>query len=507
MSAPDRAIAWAVIVLFLVVSCGKAEPMVTVVPPTDTPSPPGMPVLPTATQTVVAVSPTTTTVPPTNTPLPPTATPGNSSPVVSDIADQIIAEGRAFKRIALGDYVSDADNADDEMVWSYAGNVHLTVIVRNQRATIILPDREWNGSETIQFEACDPEGLCDAMDVVFTVTAENDAPVVYDIVEQIIAGGETFAAITLDDFVRDVDHSIEEIAWGYSESVDLAVSIIDHIATVTVPDVDWRGSEAIRFEVCDPEGLCDATEVVFTVAAESGVVITYIGNEGFLIAGGETRILVDALHRYKMPPTYIRLMENALPPFDGIDLVLVTHSHHDHFDPLTAGRHLVNNPQAILVSTEETVDKLRSVFPGFHEIQERIRGVQLEEGSSMQATVNDIEVEMMYLPHSGSPNLGFLFSVEGIRLFHMGDSEETSLSYFQAYQLPGKEIDVVFIPYWYLTEDEAYSHSIVVEGIQAKQVVPMHFDEANSGIMLRRIRPDFPQAVLFHTKMASWVIR
>ncbi|MBU8935030.1 MAG: hypothetical protein KOO62_13670, partial [candidate division Zixibacteria bacterium] len=50
-----------------------------------------------------------------------------TAPVVTDIPDQTIAEGGSFATINLDDYVSDADHTDAEMVWTYSGNIELTV--------------------------------------------------------------------------------------------------------------------------------------------------------------------------------------------------------------------------------------------------------------------------------------------------------------------------------------------------------------------------------------------
>ena len=72
-----RVIATVMIVLTLVVGCGKAEPTVTLVPPTNTPVPP------TATPANTTVPPTSTPIPPTPEP-PPTATPAAEPGVTTD---------------------------------------------------------------------------------------------------------------------------------------------------------------------------------------------------------------------------------------------------------------------------------------------------------------------------------------------------------------------------------------------------------------------------------------
>ena len=100
-----------------------------------------------------------------------TVTPVNVAPVVSDIPGQTVAEGGTFVTISLDDYVSDVDNTDAEMTWTYSGDTDLTVTIVGRVATIGIPGGDWNGSETITFTATDPGGESDSDDATFTVTA------------------------------------------------------------------------------------------------------------------------------------------------------------------------------------------------------------------------------------------------------------------------------------------------------------------------------------------------
>ncbi len=154
-------------------------------------------------------------------------------------------------------------------------------------------------------------------------------------------------------------------------------------------------------------------------ADEPGIETTYICNEGFLIVSSDKKILVDALFEGHpdygtIPPERRALMEKALPPFDEVDLVLVTHDHSDHFEWNVARKHLENNPQAILVSTEEATTELRELFP------DRVKAVNLEEGERAQFTLNEIELEAVGLVHT-VPHVGFIFTVDGKRFLHIGD--------------------------------------------------------------------------------------
>ncbi|MCP4566472.1 MAG: hypothetical protein GY841_02695, partial [FCB group bacterium] len=79
-----------------------------------------------------------------------------TAPVVTDIPDQTIDEGSTFTTINLDDYVSDVEDADADMVWTYTGNSALTVDITARVATITIPGTDWNGAETVTFKATDP---------------------------------------------------------------------------------------------------------------------------------------------------------------------------------------------------------------------------------------------------------------------------------------------------------------------------------------------------------------
>ncbi len=191
----------------------------------------------------------------------------NNPPVVSNIPGGNIFEGGTFSQINLSDYVNDPDHSDPEISWNYSGNSELLVSINPSRiATITVPDSEWNGSEIITFTATDPEGLFDSDTATFNVIAVNDPPVVSNIPDQTINEGQNFTQINLDDYVTDVDNSDDQISWLYSGNIELTVSIVHKIATVTTPGPTWSGSEVITFTASDPGEETDSDDVTFTVS-------------------------------------------------------------------------------------------------------------------------------------------------------------------------------------------------------------------------------------------------
>ena len=198
-----------------------------------------------------------------------TVTAVNDAPVVTDIPNQTIAEGATFATISLDDYVSDVDNTDAEMTWTYSGNTALTVSID---AAGWPPSPSPMLTGTVRRPS--PSGppirvlLYDEDAATFTVTAVNDAPVVSDIPNQTIAEGATFTTITLDDYVIDVDNTDAQMTWTYSgNTAAYRQHRRNRVATITIPSSDWNGSETITFRATDPGTLYDEDGAAFTVEA------------------------------------------------------------------------------------------------------------------------------------------------------------------------------------------------------------------------------------------------
>ncbi|MDZ7263012.1 MAG: PKD domain-containing protein [candidate division KSB1 bacterium] len=83
----------------------------------------------------------------------------NDPPIVTQIPDQTILPGGTFAAIKLDEYVFDADNQKEELVWSAFGAIQLQVQIINRIATVVVPNPDWLGQETIIFYAKDPWGL------------------------------------------------------------------------------------------------------------------------------------------------------------------------------------------------------------------------------------------------------------------------------------------------------------------------------------------------------------
>ena len=183
---------------------------------------------------------------------------------VQNIPDQTIDEKQEFAPIQLGQYVKDPDHRIEMLKWAVSGAKDLKVSVSGGVATIRIPNKLWNGSESIKFKATDPEGASADCEAMFTVNSVNDLPkFIRPIPNQNINEKQQFTKIKLDDFVKDEDHKNSELSWDVEvkhqgpmpEMGTLNVTIDDqHVATVEIPDPSWNGNTVATFTVTDPEG-------------------------------------------------------------------------------------------------------------------------------------------------------------------------------------------------------------------------------------------------------------
>ena len=107
--------------------------------------------------------------------------------------------------------------------------------------------------------------MLDAYENEEYIVIDNNAPIVDDIHNYVIAEGESFTSINLDNHVEDVEDPDSMISWSASGNSDLIVSIVNQIANIAAPNSDWTGSETITFTATDTGGLSDSDASSFTI--------------------------------------------------------------------------------------------------------------------------------------------------------------------------------------------------------------------------------------------------
>jgi L-ascorbate metabolism protein UlaG (beta-lactamase superfamily) len=244
----------------------------------------------------------------------------------------------------------------------------------------------------------------------------------------------------------------------------------------------------------------------------NGVRLTFVGNAGFLITINDKKILIDALFSgfsgaYILPREIQDKLALGQPPFDGIDLILTTHSHGDHFDASLVRRFLRNNPAAVFASTPQAAALL-------NDFSNRVITFTPTKNKTVHKDIQGVHVEAVYLSH-GAPasgeteifNFGYLVTINGIKLFHTGDIDISQFSFdeFRALQLPEKKIALAFIQHFYLTAAPA-ERTFIQEGIAARYIIPMHYHYTVPPMNPESVLRNYPDAILFKAELENWVM-
>ena len=239
------------------------------------------------------------------------------------------------------------------------------------------------------------------------------------------------------------------------------------------------------------------------------VEITYIANEGVLISSDGKQVLIDGLHREyepdyaSLPPADREKIETAKAPFDKIDLILVSHRHLDHFHPESIGLHLQHNPRATLVSSQQVIEEVEKNFKNYQAINARVTAATPPWKEKVAMKVAGIEFEILRLSHGTErhatiQNLGHVIKLGGKKLLHVGDAD-TAIENFEKFNLDEQQIDIAFIPFWFLLGTEG--QTIVRDHIKPKQIIAVHISPGESEKTITQMKQLFPGAVAFTTML------
>ena len=181
--------------------------------------------------------------------------------------------------------------------------------------------------------------------------------------------------------------------------------------------------------------------------------ITLIGNEGFRLRAGETRIFIDAFF-HPFGEEAERLAWRAAD-IRQADLILVTHAHYDHFDA-DAVVDVATRTGARVIGPRAVVRAIgrRLAADAMIELEPELVG-RGAVAASVRHALPQATVTAYRTFHSRDHN-SYLIEAGGVRLFHDGDNEDTR-------RLPVAElgrVDALLIGPWQGSDWVAFIHQL-----------------------------------------------
>ncbi|MBW7989791.1 MAG: MBL fold metallo-hydrolase [Planctomycetes bacterium] len=234
------------------------------------------------------------------------------------------------------------------------------------------------------------------------------------------------------------------------------------------------------------------SEINKTQVESGGLQIWWTGQEGFVFKSRGQIIYIDPyLSSYAermtrgKPNEHIRIKPAPMKPDDvnNADIVLCSHDHADHIDPEGIPIIAAASPGAHFVVPECA----RETMLGFGIDDERIHTMKGDDELRLKEihihAVPAKHEEFDKHPQKGYPYLSYVINIDGVSLFHAGDTIPYN---GQVERLKQHRIDLAFVP---INGRDELRHKLDLEGnftceeairfaldINAGLTIPMHYD-------------------------------
>lgn len=187
------------------------------------------------------------------------------------------------------------------------------------------------------------------------------------------------------------------------------------------------------------------TEVTPKLLKPDEIKITWFGHSMFLIQSNEVSIVNDPFNSsigYKFPEI-------------TCDIVTVSHNHYDHNNYDSLGGNLE-------ILKEAGINTIKNItFEGISSYHDNARGAK------------------------NGPNVIFIWKIKEIKIAHLGDYGEDSLSPEQSFALEGT--DVLFIPVGGMYTIDGKQAQKMIEQIKLRIAFPIHYKTSDCNIALNSL--------------------
>ncbi len=193
---------------------------------------------------------------------------------------------------------TDLDLVDTKTFVGFLGDtsgLHGTLSGTPEGVVTFVPDANWHGSFTVNYQMEDGDGAADSATITITVNAVNDNPVAGDITTS--TDEDTAVGVDVSGFIGDVDIATD------GDSLTVTVETGDRPAhggvTVTgtnityTPAANWNGTDSFVYTVTDSHGAKDTGTVTVTVAAVNDAPVA---DSDSTTTNEDTAVTVDVLN-------------------------------------------------------------------------------------------------------------------------------------------------------------------------------------------------------------------
>ena len=247
----------------------------------------------------------------------------------------------------------------------------------------------------------------------------------------------------------------------------------------------------------DGDGIGDACDGV-----DPKVKVTFIANEGVMIEFEDQKVMIDGINVFGnlggwVSPTNAQLLaiENGEPPYDDIDVIMVTHNHGDHYANSAIQNYLTDHPNTKLIVPT-------TVAPNFSGFTSQLVDFDVNKFERISLIVNSISVDVLEIEHfdqfgfdfSGEESLAYIVTMNGKKIFHTGDIDYVD-SQLDVFNLIADDITAVVIPTFGDLVNPA-NRDALINNVAPGQIICSHFNVSMMSTTLQQIENVYPSDVV-----------
>ena len=98
-----------------------------------------------------------------------------------------------------------------------------------------------------------------------TIYISDGTPIILPIADQTINEGSSFPEINMNTQAADLETASSDLLWTITGNTELHVTVQNRIISIAPPNVEWSGTETLKFRVENALGLADSVQAVYTV--------------------------------------------------------------------------------------------------------------------------------------------------------------------------------------------------------------------------------------------------
>jgi len=158
--------------------------------------------------------------------------------------------------LALDDVAVDPDDPGEDLLWTVQGQNRLNIQLSGGRLVRIEAPADFVGIETLTLTVTDPSGGNSSFDLTVFAASPDGSPLLAALpdISLPLAGVDT--SIDLDDFVFDLDHNNDDLAFFLPErdDVKLRVDPLTRVLIIETAPTAQPGQLELEVRVVDPDG-------------------------------------------------------------------------------------------------------------------------------------------------------------------------------------------------------------------------------------------------------------